>query len=96
MGILDFYMQPSLLEVEENRRKNLKRLKKTKSENRRGLCIHKITFEKWVYNPRLPGGKKTFHYKEVCKRCGYGRLVPRTQKLFKILKDEKWHISKHK
>jgi len=95
-NILDYYLRPSLLKTEANkeqrRKKRLESSQKKKSEFKQGACTHLLRYEKWIHNGHKQG--KTFHYKEVCIACGLRRFVPRTKKLYALLKDEPWHQKK--
>lgn len=89
MGILDLYITPIRKEYREL-------LVKRKAKSQRAECQHNFTYEKWVYRGRKEGVKDSFHFKEVCTKCGYGRLIPRTKEVFLIVSKQKWRYSKPK
>ena len=93
MGILDLYLQPSLI---PDRSQDLKRLQKGKTENKRHHCIHDFHYEKWIHKGRKEGVKDTYHYKEVCNKCGIRRCVERTKEIYELVKDQIWHYKKKK
>lgn len=101
MGILDYYIQPMLLEmhdlkrVEKVRSKHFEKLTKNKRRKQVRQCAHtEVEYEKWVHKGRKLGVADSFHYKEVCKLCGSRRSVPRTKEVFDQVKNQKWHYKK--
>lgn len=58
-------------------------------------CMHQLEYQKWVHYSKSTGAAHSFHYKQVCTKCGWSKYVERTKYLFNLLKDAKWH-SKYK
>ena len=96
MGILDYYLQPKLLEIESNkdkvREEHLAELSKNQLRNKKRLCTHEFHYEKWIHKARKSYTKDTFHFKQVCRKCSYKHSVVRTKALYELLKNDKWHF----
>lgn len=92
MGILDKYYNP--IDIVEIKEENLEELKRAKPEIKKYRCNHEYHYEKWVHRGRKPGVKDSFHYKEVCSKCGTRRCVERTKEVYEKVKDQKWHYKR--
>lgn len=89
MSILDkLYNQ---ITNEGIRKENLEELRRAKSLIKQHRCEHEYHYEKWVHRGRKPGVKDSFHYKEVCDKCGIKRCVERTKEVYEKVKNQKWH-----
>lgn len=98
MGILDYFLKPALLEINDPKNQEkiksaeISRLTRNQQRQVQRLCQHTNThYEKWVHKGRKEGVKDSFHYKSKCEDCGKSTLLSRTKELYELLKNEKWH-----
>lgn len=59
-------------------------------------CIHHLEYQKWLHFSRVTDEVHSFHYKQVCVKCGWSHYVQRTQYLYNLLKDKPWYSKKQR
>lgn len=92
MDILGFFLNPP--KDPEIKKEQHKRLSRSKQRQVQQNCIHFIEFEKWIHSGPKQG--QTYHYKEICRLCGYRRTIPRSKRVYEAVKDLPWHKKKKK